>query len=119
MNMNALLPIAKDGILNENISYLSLLEIIDEIKLATRGLLEVRSIYRSARLTDSQVTLLTECRKRVRTRLAKREVRSLIKKKSETEIANLRKVRDRLLKIKRQLSQEILSMKEFSSNIQD
>ena len=114
----ALLPIAKDELLNENIGCLSLFEIIDEIKLATKGLLEVRSIYRSARLTNSQIISLTECRKRVRTRLAKRKVRTLIKKNSETDIANLRKERDRLLKTKYTLSQEILRIKAFSNIIQ-
>ena len=113
MNRNALLPISKDGLLNDNIDSLSLVEIIDEVKLATIGLLEVRSIYRSARLTDSEIELLTECRKRVRTRIAKRKVRTLIKKNNETEIANLHKERDRLKNIKDALLQEILNIKEF------
>ena len=115
--MNALLPIAKDGLSIENNGCISLLDIIDEIKHATRGLLEVRSIYRSARLTNSQIASLIECRKRVRTRLAKRKVRTLMKKKRETEIANMCKERDRLLKIKHRLSQEILCIKASSDTI--
>ena len=107
VKMSALMPIAKDGLTQGGMRGMKLMAIIDEIKLATKELLEVRSIYRRAGLTCSEIFVLTKCRKRVRTRLAKRTVRSKKRKSEETEIEKLEEERDRLEVERKVLIQEI------------
>ncbi|KAI6659780.1 hypothetical protein LOD99_10669 [Oopsacas minuta] len=111
MNKHALLPIAKDGFTYESMREMTLIEIIDEIKLATRGLLEVRSIYNRARLTSAERDMMKKCRKRVRTRLAKRNIRNLKQEQDFTEIRKLMKERDDLVTEKNSLIQEVTTLK--------
>ena len=106
-NISAIMPIAKVGLTQGSVRGMKLMEIVDEIKLATKELLEVRSIYRRAGLSSNQIAVLTQWRKRVRTRLAKRKVRSKKRNSDATEIEKLEKERDNLENEKKALIQEI------------
>ena len=107
IKMSALMPIAKEGLTQGNARGMKLMEIVDEIKLATKELLEVRSIYRTAGLSYTDVIVLTQCRKRVRTRLAKRKVRKMKRESDATEVEKLEKERDHLENERKLLIQEI------------
>ena len=107
IKISALISLAKEGSIQKYEPGIGLIRIMDETKLATTNLLEVRSIYRQANLSKDDIAELAKCRKRVRTRIAKRRIRQDKRDNETAEINQLTKERDELLIYKDKLTREL------------